>query len=272
MRDERIDRRRDHHPGRMSLSHLCLVTAVEIEFKTAVGLLDESGFSDESQMNVCRGRCGNRRITVLKSEMGAIGFAERLGDHLKNNRYDALIVAGLAGALSPQLKRGDAVVLDLCHDARTKSAFREKSSACEEKASIACDDNLSKYLAETLRASGAPCFGGTGLTVDQIITRAKDKISLGIQYNAMAVDMETYDLLTVCAEFGLPAAAVRVVSDEADCDLPDFNQALKPDGQLSNWQMALAMLKNPIISIRFLLGIKPVIDALRANLRAIISA
>jgi nucleoside phosphorylase len=184
------------------------------------------------------------------------------------------MVAGLAGALDRKLKRGDAVVFDLCYDGRiNKEALnsREKQSAREENASINCHIKMSKLICETLQRSGLSSFSGAGVTVDQIITRAEEKISLGVRYQATAVDMETYDILTVCQMFGLPATALRVISDEADTDLPDFNRALDPQGQLSNWRTASVMMSTPIVSARFLLNMKPVVKALRAHLKAVLS-
>ncbi|MEK7833274.1 MAG: hypothetical protein AAB401_19445, partial [Acidobacteriota bacterium] len=86
---------------------ICLVTAVDIEFKTAITLLSQSVLLTESKYKICRGVIGDRRITVLQCGMGARGFAEWLSHHLKNNSYEALIVAGLAGGLNPKLKTGD---------------------------------------------------------------------------------------------------------------------------------------------------------------------
>jgi nucleoside phosphorylase len=261
--------------GEIEAVHLCVVTAAEIEYKIATGLLTENIFSAEGEMSLCRGRFGDRQVTVLKSEIGAIGFAKRLADHLQNSHYNLLVIAGLAGALDPRLKIGDAVVLDLSHKARTNQISlnsREKRLAREEKASISCNNQVSRLILESLQASGLSCFLGAGVTVDRIITRAREKVSLGMRYNALAVDMETYEVLAVCALYDLPATALRVVSDEAGSDLPDFNRALKPDGRMSIWRVGAAMLMSPRISVRFLLGMRPAVDALRANLKAVLSS
>ena len=239
----------------------CIVTAADIEFKTAAGLLTESSYSTEDGILVCRGRFADRRLAILKSEVGAHGFAQRLTAHLRNNKYDALVVAGLAGALDPNLKTGDAVVFDICYNARTDNGTL-----------IACDDKLSQLISETLVESGQECFRGAGVTVDRIITRASEKIDLGARYRATAVDMETYDSLSVCADFGLSATALRVVSDDAASDLPDFNRAIKPDGQMNSWRMAAAIMMSPINSIRFLLSIKRVLSSLRSSLQTIFGA
>jgi nucleoside phosphorylase len=240
---------------------ICIVTAADIEFKTAAGLLTESSYSLEDSMPVCRGRFANRRLTILKSEVGAHGFAQRLAAHLRNNKYEALVVAGLAGALDPKLKTGDAVVFDICYNGRANNGTL-----------IACDDKLSQFLSEILVESGQGCHRGAGVTVDRIITRASEKIDLGVRYRAAAVDMETYDSLSVCADFGLSAAALRVVSDDAASDLPDFNRAIKPDGRMDNWRMAAAIMMSPIDSIRFLLSIKRVLSSLRASLQTVFGA
>jgi nucleoside phosphorylase len=265
----------------MYLKRFCVVTAHDLEFKTAAGLLSDTRYYDEAQMKLCRGSFGDRQVTVLKSGVGAFGFANRLSAHLQNNRYEALMVAGVAGALDPQIKTGDAVVFNKCYNAR---ADRNGSNSGDgrlgsgDNAIIACDDKLSQFIADILRSSGATCFRGAGVTVDRIITSAREKVALGARYQAAAVDMETYDCLSVCAHFGLSATALRVVSDDAVSDLPDFNRALIRDGRqghegrMSKWRMASAILINPINSARFLLSISRVLDALRTNLKTIYGA
>jgi nucleoside phosphorylase len=246
----------------MYLKRFCVVTAHDLEFKTAAGLLSDSRHYDEAQMKVCRGSFGDRQVTILKSGVGAFGFANRLSAHLQNNQYEGLMVAGIAGGLDPQIKTGDAVVFDSCYNA----------SGGGDNAGIPCDDKLSGFVAQTLRDSGGICFRGAGVTVDRIITSAREKIALGVRYQAAAVDMETYDCLSVCARFGLSATALRVVSDDAVSDLPDFNRALNREGRMSKWRMASAIMITPINSARFLLSINRVLDSLRTNLKTIYSA
>lgn len=209
-------------------------------------------------MKICRGRFGRRRITVLQSGMGARGFDRRLAEHLAANRYDALIVAGLAGGLNPKLRAGDAVLYDLCYGARADR---------DEVASVGADDGWSKLLFEALRASGRPCVRGSGVTVNEMITEAEDKLALGARYGAAAVDMETFEVLNVCARFDLPAAALRVILDEAGHDTPDFNRAYEPNGLVNAWRMAGAMMARPVAASRFLLNVRPALRTLRENLK-----
>ena len=259
---------------RFVMTDLCLITAVDVEFNAATSLLASKTPSDEFQIKTCRGNVrgisGQRRITVLQCGMGAPAFAERLSEHLRHHRhhrYDALLVAGLAGGLDPNLKPGDAVVYDLCHDARD---LKEKPSGCDQNASIRCDDRASELLLSSLQSAGRPSIRGSGATVDRILTEAREKLSLGIRYRAAAVDMESYEVLGVCASVGLPAAVVRVISDDAGSDLPDFNWAAEADGRMNPWRMGAAMLARPAASLKFMSGIRSVINALRKNLKIVL--
>ncbi|HKQ79072.1 MAG TPA: hypothetical protein VJ810_35585 [Blastocatellia bacterium] len=288
----------------VSFIDLCIVTAVGVEFKIAASLLTAKSFSEESftssqnspgndensrdktpscpafseepRMKICRGLFGASRITVLQSEMGAVGFAERLVKHLTDNRYDALIVVGLAGGLDPRLRVGDAVLYDLCYDARALDFKRRERAIPEEIASIAGDQRLSAYLLEALTSSGHPSarvsVQAPGMTVSRIITEAEEKLSLRINYGAAAVDMETYEVFAACARFGLPAAALRVISDEAGHNIPDFNRAYDADGRMRGWRMVTTMIARPIITFRLLLSIRRALQSLRVNLQAAMSA
>jgi len=257
-------------------TNLCIVTAVDVEFKIGAGLLSGKSFSEEPPMKICRGFFGARRITVLQSEMGAVGFAERLAKHLANNRYDALIVVGLAGGLDPKLRAGDAVLYDLCYDARATEFGRLEQPAHEKAAVIASDDAWSDFLFEALTKSDLPFVRAPGITVNRIITEAKDKLTLGARYGAAAVDMETYEALIACARLDLPAATLRVISDEAGLDLPDFNLAYDANGRMNcwvnAWRMAVAMIARPFAAFRFLLSVRRALKSLRENLQAALSA
>lgn len=237
---------------------ICLVTAVDVEFKLAISLLSQAVLSTESGFKICRGLVSDRRVTVLQCGIGARGFAEWLTGHLKNNHYQSLIVAGLAGGLDPKLKTGDSVVYDLCHKADGQSA------------KVRCDNRLAESLFEALRTTSLRSFRGAGVTVSRIITDAADKLALGEHQLALAVDMESFSVLSVAAEFGLPAASVRVISDEAGHDLPDFNSAYDHEGRMNYRRLAAAMIKRPTASFRFLLSLKSVIQSLRKSLEVVL--
>lgn len=245
---------------------LCVVTAAAVEFNAMAGLLKGAEHSSEGGLKSCRGRLGENQVTVLMSEIGAAGFAEKLSKRPAANQYDELIVIGLAGGLDERLKVGDVVVYDSCiriTDAAVKSGAGEKQF-------FNCDAQLSASVCGRLRNAGIPYQRIIGLTVDRIIVNAADKRALNGRYGAAAVDMETYQALTLCARSGLPATAVRVVSDATSDDLPDFNRALDPRGRISGLRAALAMIRSPVAAGRFLLNLRGAMKSLKQTAGAVL--
>jgi len=245
----------------MYIGNLCLVTAVEHEFKTVASLLNGNSISNKNEIGICRGYSGARRITVLKSGMGARGFAERLADHLRLNDYDALIVTGFAGGLNTSLKSGDTVIYDLCYCEINNPAL-----------SIACDITLTKLIFDILQKSKPKSIHGAGITVSRVLTGAREKIALGIQFNALAADMESYPVIAVCAERQLPVAVLRIISDSADADLPDFNTAIDSDGRINNWKMAATILRTPLSSMRFFRNLSPALSSFKECIKVVLNA
>jgi adenosylhomocysteine nucleosidase len=223
-------------------------------------------------MKICRGLFGGRRVTILQSGMGAVGFAERLAKHLTDSRYDALIIAGLAGGLGPRLRVGDAVLYNLCYDARVTDFTRREPPGHGGGAAKACDETLSGFLYWALTRSELSFIQAPGITVGRIVTEAKEKLALGARYGAAAVDMETYETLDACARLGLPAAALRVISDEAARDIPDFNRIYNPDGRMNGWRTLVAMAARPSAALRLLMTVRPALQSLKATLQAAMGA
>jgi len=258
-------------PVASSIIDLCIVTAVDVEFNAGQTLISPT-FSEQSPIKICRGLFGGRRVTILQSGMGAVGFAERLAKHLTNNRYDALIVSGLAGGLDPRLRVGDAVLYNLCYDARVSDFTRRERPGQGEVAATACDETLSGFLCRALTNSGLSFIQAPGITVGEVVTEAKEKLALGASYGAAAVDMETYETLEACARLGLPAAALRVISDEAARDIPDFNRIYNADGRINGWRTFAALTARPSAALRLLMTVRPALQSLKATLQAAMGA
>jgi adenosylhomocysteine nucleosidase len=267
-------------PGASSITDLCIVTAVDVEFKVGQALVClqpgqpkvRPNFSEKSPIKICRGLFGGRRVTILQSGMGAVGFAEGLAKHLTNNRYDALIVSGLAGGLDPRLRVGDAVLYNLCYDARVSDFTRRERPGQGKAAATGCDETLSDFLCRALTNSGLSFIQAPGITVGRVVTEAKEKLALGASYGAAAVDMETYETLEACARLGLPAAALRVISDEAVRDIPDFNRIYNADGRMNGWRTFAAMAARPSAALRLFMTFRPALQSLKATLQAAMGA
>ena len=209
----------------------CLVVASVAEYRAAVDILQHLPSS---------------QCDVVKCGIGAVGFNESFSARLEDNDYAAVIIAGLCGGLSPELERGDRVIYDNCRTAN---------------GSVDLDSALTTKL-----LGGLKCAHGTGFTVSNVVTSAKAKRDLWREFGALAVDMETFQVASICRDRSVPAVCVRVVSDSSDEDLPDFNRVLSRDGEIIGWRVPSVLLSSPMASLRFLSSMKATMETFKRSI------
>jgi len=164
-------------------------------------------------------------VRVALTGVGA-ARAQALRAVLERGRPDLCLAGGLAGALSPRQRRGTVIV-----------AREVLGSAGDRR--YASDGRL---VAEA-EACGARAIGLLA-SADRILVTAAEKRALASR--ADVVDMESFTILEAAAALGVPAGAVRAISDGADEDLPvDFNRTIGADGRMSLVRMAGQMARHP---------------------------
>lgn len=83
------------------------------------------------------------------------------------------------------------------------------------------------------------------VTSPKLVGQAAEKRKLAGE--AEAVEMESYTILAEAARFGVPAIAVRAVSDSADFEMPyDFESACDGRGQIRMASIAAQVLRRPM--------------------------
>jgi adenosylhomocysteine nucleosidase len=152
---------------------------------------------------------------VLVSGIGKCNAERALIDALTTFSPQLVLTCGYAGGLDSRLPRG-AVVFD----------------ADDEK------------IASRLRGAGA--VPAKFFCAEHIAVTAADKLALRNQTGADAVEMESGVIRELCRLRGVPAATIRVISDDANADLPlDFNRLAGADGNIRYAKLAGALLKSP---------------------------
>jgi adenosylhomocysteine nucleosidase len=130
--------------------------------------------------------------------------------------FDSCVTSGLAGALKTEYAVGDVLVaggVKASHDARAAGEW----SATE--------------LIEAATRNGARSVSWF-VTASRAANTAAEKQTLSA--GADAVEMESYEVMSAARVAGVPAVAVRAVSDRADEDLPfDMNRVFGETGQVS---------------------------------------
>jgi hopanoid-associated phosphorylase len=135
-----------------------------------------------------------------------------------------IVSAGIAGALSPDLRVGDIVIGDhvIGHGDT--------------------DSRLRAMLASALPESRT---GGI-LGSDHIWASSSDKATMFHGTRALAADMESHVAARVAQRHGLPFAVVRAISDSASDELPPAALVgMKPDGSMAIGRVVWALTKRP---------------------------
>jgi nucleoside phosphorylase len=215
-------------------ARLCLIVAADIEYKAATDVLHKHPDSDG--------------IILLKAGIGALKFGKH---ELQSRGLERVIIAGICGALDAGLRKGDVIVYEQIRSV---------------KGTISLDASLTNQLSDLLA-----CRRGVGVTVEKVVSRASEKAALLKKHDAIAVDMETYPLAALCTQLGIPVAVMRVVSDEAHEDLPDFNRSLNEHGEIVAWKLPHTMLARPRASLRMISSFKTTIVALKGALEIVLS-
>ena len=122
---------------------------------------------------------------------------------IAGHRPSWVVSAGFAGGLQPNLRTGDIVMVN--------------SVVTADGQRLAIDLHVDQeQLAQHPRVRV-----GRLLTVDRIVCSAEEKQSLGMEHDALVVDMETAAVAEVCRANQARFLAIRVVSDAMEQSLPN---------------------------------------------------
>ena len=158
------------------------------------------------------------------------GNAGALAEKLEALHGDitGVISIGLAGALSPHLKVGAAVIAD-------RILFGNEIWRCDNLWRVALAAKLPEAHQGPLVASMA------------ILPDPQSKAALYDVSGALAVDMESHVAARFAAARGLRLAALRIVSDDASHVLPPAALvAMTPDGGIALGRVLWSVARNPL--------------------------
>jgi hypothetical protein len=92
-----------------------------------------------------------------------------------------------------------------------------------------------------------------GLTIDRVLCRSREKRELADRAEgADVVDMESQHIVSHGQSIGVGVRVIRVVSDDADGDLPDLSAAIDESGNLRIWALMMAFVSHPIGAVRLI--------------------
>jgi len=195
---------------------------------------------------VRQGLLNQRPVLLLETGAGAAAARHAVDALIAGHRPRWVISAGFSGGLQPQLKRGDIVMANSLVNA--------------DHHRLAVDFSISQ---EALAATPALHVGRL-LMADQIALRGQEKESLGRQYEALAVDLESYAIAEVCHRERVRFLAVRVISDAMTEELPrEVERLIAPQSTARRMGAAVGAIWNRPSSVKDMLKLRE--DALVAS-------
>lgn len=156
-----------------------------------------------------------RDVLVVIGGGVAASLDRDLGD--KAELFPGIILScGIAGALAPSLRPGDVVI------------------------------DGDAVVAEPLGQALPHAQRGGIVGNDAIVATAREKRLLSERTGALAVDMESHVAARVAVRKGLPYAALRVISDRAEDDLPPAALVgMRPDGGMALGAVLASLARAP---------------------------
>lgn len=159
---------------------------------------------------------GRDDVRVLVTGMGAANTKKEFTAELERSTPKLVLTCGFAGGLNPN---------------------------CAPE-SVISDASADFPLTEKLVKAGAKA--GSFHCAASVAVTAQEKSALFAETHCDAVEMESGVIRAICAEKGIPAATLRVISDAANEDLPlDFNKLMTPDMQMDFGKLAWTLMKSP---------------------------
>lgn len=148
--------------------------------------------------------------------MGRTNAAHGIREAIAKVKPERVITAGFAGGLNPKLKVGD----------------------------ILYDEDFDTGLSNQLDDLGA--ISAKFYCHRRVAITTEEKFALWKETSADAVEMESSVIRTICKEFRIPSATIRVISDDAHQDLPlDFNALMTSEDRINYPKLIWTVLSRP---------------------------
>ena len=182
-----------------------LVCALPLELSDFVGRCAKVKTYTGGKFTFRGGFYDQIRVAIVESGMGAARAARATEALLDAHAPRWIVSTGFCGALVPGMQIGQIVVANQITTPAGDERIIDVGMSSDEKRGL---------------------YVGRLLTVDHMVRSIAEKKSLAEQTGAIAVDMETHAVATVCRDRKTRFLAVRAVSDDMSADLPAEVQSL----------------------------------------------
>jgi adenosylhomocysteine nucleosidase len=209
-----------------------ILSALAEEQGGLIALLGQPQMQRRAGREFWTGELHGQPVVLGLSRMGKVAAATTTATLIEAFGVGRVVFTGVAGGVGPQVRVGDVVVGSgfVQHDMDVSPLFPRFEVPLYGKTVFPGDPELTKLLVQACHSalgpgapSGAPVAVHHGLIAsgDQFVSGAAQSASivqslLASGHVPLAVEMEGAAVAQVCADYGVPFAAVRTISDRAD--------------------------------------------------------
>ena len=211
----------------MSSPVLGIMGAMDVEVAALRDTITEPRVKTVFGCDVVTGSLDGHPVLLAKSGVGKVNAALTTAA-MAQAGAGCLVFVGVAGAIVPNVKMGDAVIATelIQHDVDISTFGHPLGVIDGQPAGGTPDKALADRLVRACRAIGVEPAQGVIASGDQFISSPERAAAIASQFGAIAVEMEGAAVAQVCRRIGLPFAVLRWISDTADgqatADFPVF--------------------------------------------------
>ncbi len=212
---------------------LAIVSAMREELSAVLDSIEDSEQQQVAGREFWLGRLYGHDVVAVQARIGKVAAATTAAVLVERYQVGAILFTGVAGGLSPGVRRGDVVVASefLQHDMDASPLFPRFEAPLYGQARFLTDPAWNERLSVAVKRALPQAAVHRGLVVsgDRFVASAAESLALQEALpDALAVEMEGAAFAQVCHDYQLPYAAVRTVSDRADDEAHgDFQQFIE---------------------------------------------
>ena len=230
------------------MSRLALVSAMHEELAAVLARMPDEHKTVVAGREFWVGHWHGHEVVAVLSRIGKVAAATTTAGLMERFGVSRMVFTGVAGGLADQVRVGDVVVANefIQHDMDASPLFPRHEvpltgmsrfpadpllrDALLAAAPVAIQDLVQTLPREQwLRIDFEQACVHQGLVVsgDRFVSQSAESLALQQRLpDALAVEMECAAMAQVCHDFGVPMAALRIISDRADdaahVDFPQF--------------------------------------------------
>jgi len=211
---------------------LAIVAAMDDEIRSVKSKIEMDSRIHVRPSQIIIGKYNDKPVILARSGIGREAMRKAISYLIENHRPDFCLHVGYCGGADPRFAAGDLVIVDRVLDESGSEKIDLEPRYVESAIKICNEDGIRGKA-------------GSVVTVALPVSGSHDKAYTGTKFEAVGIDMESYDLAAACTGHSLPFMIVRAVLDPLDLALPLFGDAVTDSGDLDPVAMAGELVKNP---------------------------